>query len=241
MKEINDPFLGRDEIVLVEYDEIIKSPYPLLLEQISTRYSEAYEQFIWLDEFREMDMNNLQRLCVQRTDIDLFRYLSKTEFDYVTALKELKDKYMNIYKESPLLSMGDGISKMLSQKYVKQVYIHTDVYDVRVHRDIQDTFHDMDRTPYVTGPISDVIQQLEGVTCYILKDIHHVPLLFEKNKFEYSEILVGAFGFNYNMDAENTLTLKIDMEKLKEKGSFKFGTFQPVTLKEDAFTHIVEG
>lgn len=239
---MHNPFVAKDEIIFIEYEEIIRSPYPLLLNLIAHQYRDSYKDFLWMEEFESMDMKNLERLCVQRTKKNIFEYLAKTPFDYDKALKEFKDKFFNLYNESPMLAIGENIAKFMTQKFTKQIYIHTEEYDTRVHLDIQETFNNMELVNYVTGPFDDVIQTLDGISCYILRDIEKVPVIFDHQKGNYTEILLAAYGFNYKLDEKEDPVYKIDIQPfLTDETVFKFGTFQPVELTAEHFTFVVEG
>lgn len=237
---ITDRFTSRDEIILVEYEEIIRSPYPLLLTAIQDQYNEIYKSYLWTEMFEEMNIPNLERLCIQRSDIDLFKFLAKTEFDTKSALKDLKDKFFTIYEDAPLLPMGDSLIRLMLQKYARKIYIYSEIYDVRIHKDIQTTFQDMQRVPYVTGDFREVIEAIPDISCYILRDIDNVKAVLDTGRTDFTEIMLGKFGFNYK-ETDTDVELKIDMKPYHDKHTFKFGVFMPQELTEDHFTHLIEG
>lgn len=238
---MHNPFTGRDEVIFIDYEEIIRSPYPAMLKLISSHYQDHYKDFLWMEEFADMDMPNLERLCVQRTKKNIFEFLAKKPFDYDQAIKDLKDKFMDIYKESPMLMMGESVSRMMSQKFTKKIYMYTEQYDIRVHIDIQETFKNMNIINYVTGDIEQVIQDLKDVSFYVLKDIDHIPLIFKHDIGDYKEIVLASYGYNYNLDDNGEAQYKIDIEALMKEYVFKFASFQPVELTPDHFTMIIEG
>lgn len=239
---MHNPFTAKEDVVFIEYDEIIRSPHPFLLQQIIKHYQDNYRDFIWLEEFIHMDYNNLVRFCIQRQDINVFKSIAKIEFDYDTAWKDLKNTFVDLYMNAPLLPMGDAVVQMMAQKSFKKIFIHTEEYDRRIHHDIQETFQDLSRVTYVTGPFKEVIGNMDHIDGFILRDLRHVDDIFEKNKGEFTNIVVGKFGFNYKLDeASGDPVMDIDLPKYKNDHNFKLGTFIPQVLDDSYFTTIVEG
>lgn len=236
---MHNEFEGKPEIIFITYDEVIKSPYPFLLNEINTSLQGVYDTFLDLSEVKGRDMGNLLRLCTQRTDRNLFEYLAKREFDYATALKELKDRYFEVYDKSPLLTMGTSLQMLLTQKFTEKVYIYTEEYDIRVHLDIQNTYKDMKRVNYVTGDFGKVLDKLEGITSYILNDLDYIIDILNKDKAEYTNILLASYGYNYVLDEDNdSLDLRIDVEHLIKDRICKFGTFIPAEFTHQDFSQV---
>jgi hypothetical protein len=236
---MHNEFEGRSETVLVTYDDVIKTPYPFLLNKIDTKLRSFYEAFLDVDKFKGLDMNNLLRLCVQRTDRHLFRYLAKTDFDFDGALKELQDRYFEIYEQSPLLAMGDGIQMMLTQKFTNKIYIYTEVYDIRVHLDIQKTFNDMERVNYITGDFPSVLNKLDGITSYIVNDLDYVIDIINSGKTEFTNIMLAQYGYNYALDDDTqTLEFRMNLSDLIGDRVCKLGTFMPVNFTEKHFSQL---
>jgi len=238
---MHNEFDAKAEILFITYDEIIKSPYPYLLNKIDTELSPYYESFIDVEKFKGLDMNNLLRFCTQRTDKHLFRYLSKVDFDVDGALKELKDRYYEVYKDSPLLSMGDSIKMLLTQKFTEKIYIYTDIYDIRVHLDIQTMFGDMQRVNYVSGNIQKVLNKLEGITTFVINDLDYLFDIVESGKTEYVNIMLASYAYNYiyNEDTKE-LELRVDVESMLKDKICKFATFIPAEFKREHFSQLKE-
>jgi len=231
-----DEFTKKPEIIFITYDEVIKSPYPFILKQISTRYKQFYEPYLDLSRIEKMDENNLDRLCVQRTDKNLFRYLSKIPFDFDKSMSDILNKFDDMYFNCPLMKMGTALTFLLSQKFTQKVYIYTEKYDKRVHLDIQTTYRDMDRVNYITGNFDEVICSLNGVTSYILNDINYLVPLIHHKKTEYTNILVGNFGYNYALNDQNQMVLRINIDEWVKEFIFKFATFMPIEFTDEHFT-----
>lgn len=232
---INNEFTKRDEIIFVCYDEIIKNIYPYLLRQIITKYQKQYKEFIDIESFVNLDDKNLLRLVIQRSDKNLLRYLSLKSFDYDGALTDLKNKFNEMYINSPLLIFGQSINFLLSQKFTKKIYIYTPNYDKRIHFDIQMTYKNMDVINYVTGDFTEVVQSLDGITTWVLNDVIDITTLIEFKKTEYTNILVLNSGFNYTKDEDDKLVLRINIDDIVNQYIFKFATFDSINLTKEYF------
>jgi hypothetical protein len=239
MSLFHNEFDARPEIIFITYEDVIKSPYPYLLNKINTDLSDYYKDFIDLDKIKGLDMFNLTRLCVQRTEKNILRYLAKTEFDYDGALGDLKNHYFTIYKDSPLLSIGESLNMVIPQKFTKNVYIYTEKYDVRIHLDIMENFKDMDKVKYVSGSFAKALEKLEGITTFILNDLDYVIDILNAGKEEYTNIMIASYGYNYiyNED-DDVLELRLDLDQLLKGKICKYATFMPVNLDRKHFSQI---
>jgi len=237
MSLMHNVFDGRPEVIFITYEDVIKTPYPFLLYQIIHKYRHIYDEFLHLDTIEKMDMKNLYRFCLQRTNRNVLVDLAKREFDVDEALSDLKKKFFNIYENCELLAIGNSLPLILSQKFTKKIYVHTEEYDIRVHMDLQKTYHNMTKVNYVTGNLVDVLDALpEPVTTFILNDITDVGTIIFKQKEEYTNILVASYGYNYTLNEEGKMILRVNIEDFTKDRIFKFATFIPQELTEDHFT-----
>lgn len=238
---MHNPFYSRPERIFVQYKDVVKSPYPLLLNQIVSRFRSTYDEYLYLDGVQDLDMNNLTRLCIQRTDKNIFEYLAKKEFDYDTALKDIESKFANLYRESEPLSIGRSLGTLKHQKFTEKIFVYTEEYDARIHKDIQDMYHDLDKVTYITGDFVEIIKDL-NITCYILSDVNYIRPIFHEKQQDYTNILLGTYGYNYLDSDSEELKFKVDIESLFEGNNiFKFATFAPEILTEAHFTQLIDG
>jgi hypothetical protein len=239
MSLVHNEYETRPEVVFITYEDVIKTPYPFLLNKIDTRLREFYEPFIDVDKFKGLDMNNLLRLCTQRNDRNVFRWLAKKDFDIDGSLKELKDRYFELYKDSELLKIGESVKLMLTQKFTKKIYIYSEVYDIRIHLDIQESFQDMKRVNYITGDFEKVLDKVEGVTSFIVSDFDYVYDIIQKEKADYTNILLGNYGYNFIFNEDtNAMEFRLDHKKLIGDRVCKFSTFIPAEFKSKHFTQL---
>ena len=224
-------FTKKQEIIFISYDEIIKNVYPLLLSLILKRYKNEYKDFLKIDLIENMNIDDLYILCIQRHDKNILRYLSKKEFNYEESLKNIYNKFNDLFINSDLLSIGASIHMLLTQKFTKKIYIYTKEYDKRIHLDLELNYRDMNKINYVTGNFLDAVNKLDGITTYILNDIMDVSYILDE-RINYTNILLANYGYNYTINENGTLVLRLNLEEAMDKYVFKFSTFFPISITD---------
>lgn len=233
---ILNEFTKSPEIIFISYEEVIKSPYPFIIKQIQEKYKDYYKDYINFDLIDNLDLDNINRLCVQRQEKNILKYLSKKEFDFITALNDIYKKFDDMFIKSDFLSIGKNIHFLLSQKFTQRIYMYTPIYDKRIHLDIQMNFKDMDKIKYVTGDFFEVVKSLDGITSYILNDIMDVSTLLSTNKISYTNILLANYGYNYTLNENGKLILRLNIDEIMKEKIFKFVTFTPIDFSESHFS-----
>jgi len=218
-------FITKPEIIFIVYDEIIKNPYPFILNQIKTLYRNVYEEFIDFNLIDGKNMDQLLNLCILRRKKNIFYYLAKKDFNYKKALDDIFYKFNDMYIKSNPLIISSSIKVLLKQKFTEKIYIYTEKYDKRVHLDIQQQFQDMDKVNYVTGDFYNTIKKLGGITTFILKDILNISTILYLDKIQYTNILVGNFGFNFTLSETGLVIPRFNVDDIMADKIFKFATF----------------
>lgn len=221
-------YVNSDEYIFIQYHDIIKSFKPYLLTKLLYEYRKEYDGCIDFDRYKDYSDNQLLGLSIKSTDKNVLKYLMTSPINADLCLYDLYNSFPNIFSESKLLTIGTSIFMMLKQKYVKNIYIHTDTYDERIHKDLQETFADMSRITYVTGSFVNVIQDIpEKITTYILNDVELIDTLIEYDKISYTNVLIADCGWNYKFDKDKKVVLKVDdIDSKSKKYIFKTGTFR---------------
>lgn len=234
MSLFHNEFVKRDEVVFVTYEDVIKNPYPYLLNKIRNSLYEYYKDFLHIEYFKDLNEENLLSFCIQRSDIDIFKYLEKGEFDTIGGLFELKNRYMDLYKESQLLEVGKQLKFTKGQKFCKKIYVYSPRYDTRIHMDIQDIFEgDMETVNYVTGDFVKVINDLNGITAYIVNDLDYVIDIFEQKKAEYCDIMLASYGYNFIYNEDKDINeLRVETDPYTKDVTCNFSMFDPIKYTE---------
>ena len=239
-------FGTRDEYMFICYKDMIKFTYPVLLYNLIKDYYDDLKDYLNLDEIKDYDIFNLERICVERLDINPLKYLKKPgcpDSFCDDLLKTFNTEMNDLYTKSRLSDFGAKMYNIFKQDRIKEFYIYIEepaeqmIIDCHVH------FPDFqDRIKYLTG---DFIQAVMCVphkpTCYVLNDINYLHKLIDTGIIEFSEVILGDLGCNYELDEEFMLKLKgIEDNTMKEK-IFKLAVVPIAELKAEHFSQLVIG
>jgi hypothetical protein len=226
------PEKQRTEVIFIPYEEVIKSPYPILLQTVISKYNDFYSKFLDLRRLDGHDLNNLTRFCIQRSDVNIFEYLATADFDFENSLSELKKRFANLYSSSELLKIGQSLPMLMAQRFTEKIYIYSPEYDPRIHLDLQNSLGSMDKISYIVGKnIGEVVGKIpERITSFILNDIAQVVRINETGKLKDSTVLLASYGYNYAINEKDELDYKMDVEALAKATPFEFATFIPREL-----------
>lgn len=231
-----NPFNNQDEVFFISYDEIIRSPYPFILHKLNTTsLGASLSDYLDLDKIKPFNFNNLLAYTFQREHVNVLEDFKKTEFDVNTTLAQLKERYVELYQQSPLLSIGKSMFMFLKEEFIKKIYIYSETYDERIAYDIFRTYGASDKLQYAYGPLEEVIPQLaERPTSYFFSNIDDLFTFADKPEwYEYCQFFMADYRFNY-VDTEDSvdLDLRFDLGELfGESPICKFAAFMPVHLE----------
>lgn len=221
--------LTDNEVIFIEYDGIIKSPIPYILNKLQAKeFKDNYKDFIDYSKFENFDEPHMLSLISRRLYKNILKYLATDTFDYDLTYNDLLSRYDDVYAKSKLLSIGQSISILTHQSFVTKVYIYSEVYDKRIENDISSEYSKLNNIVYVSGDFKSVIEEIpERITSYILQDIDYVSMLIDMKKLEYTNVLIAKYGFNYILDKEtNFPMLKIpDLDNVMTENIFKMAEF----------------
>lgn len=236
-------FSTRDQIIFLSYQDIIKQNYAYMIYLIIEHYYDDLIDILRLDELKDYDIPNLQRLCIERIYKNPLKYIARSQeyFKVCDELLELFEKEMyHIYTDAPLTDFGKKMYTILLQKNVKKVYIHTDKLNHQIAYDTQNLFGEfMDKIELLYGDFGECIAMMETrPTCYIVNDVEYIKTLIDNNWIEYTDIILAELGYNFELDKDSKLVVKYGIENLMEEKIFKFATLSPINLEEKHFTSL---
>lgn len=224
----------RKEVLFISYDEIIKTPYPFLLDIIRKNYKDIYKDFIDIERIENLSMEELEVLCSSRTETNIIKYLAISEFDYNKTLWDLYNKYKDIYFHVKPLEIAQILPFLLAQPFIEKVYIYNPFYDTRQHLDCELQFEDMFKVNYVTGDIVECVNSIYRPTMYILNNADQAKRIIDNCDVAYTEILIAKMGYNYKMENGEIVT-KLDSDKLLNEKIVKISEFSNIKFNKDSF------
>lgn len=234
-KTNNNPFTMRDEIILIEHDDIIKCPSVGILNLIEEKYTDDLKGLIDIAKLKRMDFKNKQRFCIERPTKNVLDYLKIEDFNTADIYDELYKSCDSLYMELPLMMMGATIFILSPQKFTKKIYIFSEEYDEKIEFNVHENFKDLPNVYYVAGDLKTIVNSIEPPTTYMFSDIDHVQTIIDEDKIEFTEIMVAQYGYNYEVK-NGVLQIKGDYDKLMPELYFKIGSFTPLKMDSTFYT-----
>lgn len=226
-------FTKRDEILFIEYNEVIKSPSLFMLKLIRDQLKDIYKDFIWVDFLENKSDEELEIYLLQRKNKNIFLDLAKRSFNYEKTYDDLYNKYDDMFLKMPLMKIGNTIDFLVAQKFNKKIYFYSEKYDPRIELDIKYSFKDLSKIEYVYGDLGEVLEEIEQPTTYMLHDIWTLPRLVMLQKTELTDIVCARYPYNlkYNEELDEVEPIVL-IEKYMEESVFKFGLFAPINFND---------
>lgn len=225
-------YVKSSEYVFIQYHDIIKSYKPYLLKKLlyTPEYREGYDGVLNFKLFEDYSDNQLLGLSMRSLNKNILEYLAIDQFDYdasLAGLYEDTEDFPDMFSESNLLKIGQAVFSLLKQDYVQKIYVHSNIYDDRIHKDLIDTYGDMKKITYVNGDFIDAVKSIpEKITTYIINDVRCIDLLIDNSLISYSNVLIADAGWNYKQNEDNKIVLKCDhIDDKSKEYIFKAGTF----------------
>ena len=236
-------FGTRDHYMFICFKDMIKLTYPVLLYQLVREYYDDLKDYLELDKIKDFDIYSLERICAERLDINPLKYIKKPMIPDETCdllLKAFNEEMIDIYTQSRLSEFGAKLYTILPQERIKEFYVyieepaHQAIIDFNVY--FGDYIH---KVKFLTGDFIRAVQCVpHRPTSYVLNDISYVHQLIEHKYIQYTEILLGELGCNYELDDTFGLKLKGLDDKSMKDNIFKLRVTPVVTLKPEHFKQI---
>ena len=238
-------FATRDQYIFICYNDILKLTYPVMLKELIDNYYDDLIEYFDLDKIKDYDIYNLDRLCVERLDVNPLKYLKKencSDETCETLLRAFEEEMIDMYTKSNLTLFGAKLINVLLQPFVKEVYIYAErpleqiIYDCKVH------FSEFEsKIKYVGGDFIEMVNSLpHKPTSYIINNVDYIQRLIDNNLIEYTEVLIGELGYNFELNKNYDLQVKNQYDELQEEKIFKFGIMPVLKLEKKHFSCLDE-
>jgi hypothetical protein len=234
-------FSTRDQYIFICYKDVIKHCYPIMLNKIIHEYYNELNELLYLDVIKDYDIYNLERLCIERTDVNPFRYLKRDICTNETAdllLETFEDEMFDMYTQSKFTNFGSRIFNLVTQPQIKELYIYVERPITQIMYDCKTYFEQFgNKIKYVCGDFIDVIKKLPNKpTSYILNDADYIKDLIDNKFIEFTEIIIAELGYNFEVSEDKSIVLKNGYEDLMEEHIFKIGYFPTLMLEDKHFS-----
>ena len=222
-------FLNADYIV-IEYIDIVKSPYLMLLG--SMRKNDRIREILKLEQVDNLDDISLYEWYINRKHqnflIDLNRYPDQISNE---DLDVLLDDQLGItpifYEYANLLSIGSLLALKWSDKLAKDIIIYHPHNNNYAEKNLNNIFN---REFHFMNNFDDVMDLAKSNSTYFLSDINKINTMKEKDILKLSSI---TLPIEYRYNKKNMNDFKIDFEELFKENPFKLSYMRTCTVEAD--------
>lgn len=232
--------------IFISYNGILKIIEPYLLETIrNPMFQDRFSNVLDYNKFLHLDFKNLIRLCIQRTDENVFKYVAfdnyKESYDFNKLYNLIYSSADDLITYSPQLLFAHHLQFLASRQFIKNIYIYSESYDDRIKDDIEMTFiTNKNKFKYVYGDIDEIIKTYNA-DMYVVPNIDFIGVLNNNNKLLKKEILLAKYGFNFQLNKSGDIVeLRGGFDKLINEKIFKLQMFSPMDMDETFFTQSEE-
>lgn len=233
----------RDHYMFICYKDMIKLTYPIMLHDLIKDYYNDLNEFLDLDKIKTFDIYNLERICVERLDINPLKYIKRPTCSDETCdllLRAFNEEMIEMYTNSKFSNFGAKLYSIIPQERIKEIYIYVEEPNHQVIIDCNLHFSEYSKKiKYLTGDFIKAVQAApHRPTCYVLNDINYVHKLIEHKCISYTEIILGELGCNYELDEEIGMVLKGIDDKLMKDEIFKLAVTPLIDLDKKHFSQL---
>lgn len=232
--------LAEKDCIFIEYEDLIRCTSFTVLKFLIA-YKDFYKDDFDMDYLSKLDDKKLLRLCIQRSDKNILKYLNKNTvqgFPCTETLASIYDNDAALFIKSPVLDLVPSMIHYLGEKYSGELFIYYPVNDVRVKLDIENLFHKSEQVHFIYGNIFDWNDVIDKCNLFIVSSLELLTGMLESGYGEGREYLLAQYGYNMDIDYKSGMVdCKFDYNiYAKEKDlKFKFGMINPIAMDESYF------
>ena len=240
---MQNEFDGRDEVIFVEYDKVIKNSDQFLIQKLGGELNELYKPFLATEVLKDIDPQNALGLTMIMKHHNLFDSFRRGELPegWIHSYVELYKAYPDMFLSSDLLTMGSSLYMLAAQKFTKKILVWSPFEDPRVVDDIVMRHGDTSKFEYVWGDLTQIFENYPAkITSFIIANSQILPYIKEYSRIDYSEVLLASYRFNmYPNESGTNYRSKYDDSYFEDK-IVALSTFDPFKISERHLTKIIK-
>lgn len=228
MKTTDRPFTN-SECLFVEYHDIVKAPWYILLTVLPQ--NKKANEVLKISELLEgMDSDALFEWYCNRQNrnflLDIAR-LPCNQFDYDKLLSMMMEGNEIFYRVDTTLNAVPMIKKALIGKQAKSVIIYNETDNPFIRDDIKRLFGNRGSIKFLHGNFADVVKKNIPIdTTFILSDFNKVVTLADIGHLSYSSIVLPYdFAYNFIFSENGEKMPVVDFTYLGKDSMFKLNFF----------------
>ena len=232
-----DSVFTNSECIFVEYYDILKTPWYILLTVIPQ--NEKLSHIMDFSDVKELNLISLLEWYCNRENRNFLEELSKVEPGAID-LDRLLDVLMGseiLYTANSELNTVEVIRLVLKKKLVKKVMVYAEPSHDKsvdllqfIKKDVGELFYDNPLVSVVSGEFSEVLKQVPTDTTYFLSDINKVVTMSNEKRLDYASIVI-PYDYAYNFVFENgkrTNMPLVNFDHLSKTNNFKLNFFNAI-------------
>lgn len=210
------------EYIVVEYIDLIKSPYLSLLSVI--RQNTRLHEIIDVEPIKLLELDSLQEWYVNRKHQNFFLDLSiRPEITKEVWDQIIEDQLKispRFFQAAKLLPLGGSLKVMKVEKLVKDILIYYPHHDEYAKSDLErilkEEFHFYDN-------FDEVMDIAGNNSTYFLSNVDLIDKMRDKGILKMSSVTVPI---EYRYNKKDMTHFKFDFKKLFEEQPFKLSYIQ---------------
>lgn len=226
----NETIFYNADYVVIEYIDMIKSPYLLLLN--SLKKNDKIREIIKVEQIEFLDELALYEWYINRKHqnflIDLNRYPDQLTDEMMDALLDdqisLTPKF---YEYANLLAIGAFLSLEWNSKLVKDIIIYHPHNNKYAEENLNSIFN---RKFTFKNDFNEVLDIAKANSTYFLSDINKISAMKEKDLLKFSSITLPV---EYRYNKKNMNDFKLDFDELFKENPFKLSYMRTCTIEEN--------
>lgn len=224
--KVQDKMFMNSECMVVEYNDILKCPWFVLLTVIDQ--NKKLEPIMNLDKISSLDADSRFEWYCNRENRNFLYDITKIPPDAIDydELLSILMKSEILYEIDSTLNAKDAIDIALKQKQVKEVIIYNETNDSYMRKDIEKMYGKYKNVKFRCGEFSDVIKDVPIDSSYMLSDFTKVITMAECNKLNMSSVILPYdFEYNYIKNDDGERVPIVDFTYLGKENLFKVHFF----------------
>ena len=226
----NETIFYNADYVVIEYIDMIKSPYLLLLN--SLKKNDKIREIIKVEQIEFLDELALYEWYINRKHqnflIDLNRYPDQLTDEMMDALLDdqisLTPKF---YEYANILTIGAFLSLEWNSKLVKDIIIYHPHNNKYAEENLNSIFN---RKFTFKNDFNEVLDIAKANSTYFLSDIDKINTMKEKDLLKFSSITLPV---EYRYNKKNMDDFKLDFDELFKENPFKLSYMRTCTIEEN--------
>lgn len=220
----NDSLFYNSKCLFVEYMDIIKTPWFVLLNLC--RQNQKLKEILDISPIENFSLEALFEWYMNRKSRNIFYELSRNKSMSIEDMDELVKKQLEI---SPIfftldtsLTIIPAINKILRENIIKEVVVYSEYYNSYMEEDIKNLFYNNKKVRYMTGELSCVLESVPIDTTYFFSDIEKIITLEDTKHLDMASVVL-PYEYRYNKNEKGKWN--IDLEYLGKNHIYKLAFY----------------